>query len=502
MIVIGGNIEIFSKSEENILSIVGNNRVIIASTSYSPRVILINKKCYNVSEISNGDITLEEELVDVKIGDTVVIPSTIEDLLLSSSNDEVVETNSNIYRVNKDVIISGFFFLENSTMFFDNSTVFKVYENGYFKVNRNYYNENDNNSPFSDGNATLIISGSYGRDAYRKDGYCPANDNSVLDLNNTDIYNISEVRSDFDLRYDSTVNFFNVKLFGTKYSYHHINTPKIRIYNFSVIDSYSIELLQSPIDMDKFSSMNCYYGLSFYPPSSVEYVEIKNSSITNSTYTIKRNRNSNILLVDPTFDLTGGFSGLTPIKVCYSLIDNIMDENGDGIQGVKIEYYSQEYEVIGLDVSRKKIKLNKPNLSFVHFRIGENIILKSKEDDLSKGDVFTISNIISDCLYVESNISNQYVDPVVHLVEERVTDEKGKAEDVYIPVKYMQYGSNQVELYGNSRRIIYINDTEKESIIKPVIKNNFKLLTYSGSGVGVRKTSELSNNFFFVFCNT
>ena len=504
MIIIKEDIEIFNKDKIEITDIINENTVTISHFDKTITIVLINNKCYNVISYSNSKLILKEKIENVYIGNYIIIPTRIEDLLLASKNDEVLEIKSNIYKICKNIIISGFFYCENVILYFDDDTVFKIYENGYFKVNKTYYNENDNNSPYSDSHSTIILSGSYGRDCYKINNICPVNDKSYFDLNNVDIHNISEKRSDFDLRYESIVKFFNVKLFGTKYSYHHMNTPNIWIYNFTVIDSFSFELLQSPIEMDKFNSLNCNYGLSFFPPSSVDFVEIKNSFISNSIFTIKRNSNSNILLIDPTFDLSGGVSGIAPIKVCYTLEDKVIQDNGESLEYKKINYYGQSYNVVGIDSIKNKIKLDTQNLYFVHFMISDKILIKERMNETYDGDIFEISNIISDSLFVNTTILNTYIDPVVHLIQQGITDLNGII-NVKIPVKFMSYKSNKIEVYEKTTRVVYNEKDIKISKITPIIKNKSSILMYdnnNNNNITIKKTNDLSTDFFFIFCNS
>ena len=523
-VFINDEIIINSKKIYEIINITNEDTLVIDDFEPYIGIILINKKIYNILEYDKNNIKLKENILlnNIKTGDEIILPSRMSDIMSEVKNEEVVEIKKNIYKILRDVKINGFFYEEDVILYFDEETNFKINNGGYFKLNKTQLNSYNDNSPYSSTHCTIIITGPYKRDCYRTNGICPVNDGGYMDFNNVNIYNLSDskkTRSDFDFRIGSYIILYNVKLFGMDDSYHHINTENIKIYNFTVVDSYSVELLQSPIEMDNFNSLNCHYGLSFYPPSNIDFVEIKNSFISDSIEKIKRNKNSNILLTNPTFDLIGKYSGSTPVKVCYTQIDQLLDNNANYLTNVDIKYIGSGYSVKSMDTNKNKIKLNESHINFIHLKKNDLILLRNVDNNIYDGETFTITDIIGDSIFVDSEIKNDYNDGTVHELQLRNTDENGIVEEVYIPIEYMNKSSNEIEKYGEVTRVVYDENgvVNNVSIVKPYLKNKTTLIflennnsdnggsdisdNSSSKKLKVKSVKSYNSNFFFNFCN-
>jgi len=313
--------------------------------------------------------------------------------------------------------------------------------------------------------STITTTGSYGRDNYRSSqDISVINGTGYMSLNSVWWYQKTSSRSDWDLTINSKIFLYNVALIGPTNAYHHLNSAHCYIDGFNVIDSYSVELLQSPIYIDRFSSLNCHFGLSFYPPSNIPFVSLSNCKIENSTYTIKRNNRSNIKLINPVMHMEEvSLNGSTPISIYYETSDKLTDENGGIIDGSTITYLYQPFncDIESSSVINVVSDLIEQTVDFICFMVGDKVYVSDEKHGDWLGETTTITSISGKRIEVDPPIYNDYDLSSVTISKkiEKVTNSDGDIFNVEIPFGFYERGSSVFKKFEATRKLFHIGPT-------------------------------------------
>ena len=464
------NIKITSYKQKININIIDDYKIII-NTEYNIKIddcIAINNNYYCFNKIDNDTYTTDCKINMIDFFSKEAYQFwTIYDIENSCEilNDHIPK----IYKLDKDLIIEGLFYLTNLDFYLE-----RIYVNdgGVFKINKNIKNSDE--KIIESELVKIVTKNSYGRDTYRSSkNDSLANKNSKLILNSVWWYQIPTKRSDFDLKYESIVNLYNFKLFGTKDAYHHLNSFSCILYNITILNSYSIELLQSPISMEKFKTVNCHYGISFYPPN-IPFVTISECEIINSNTTIKRNSRSNLLLVDPIIDFENiSFNGSVPISIHYSTKDKLIDEMGFPIPNSTVIYMYQKYNISNINKNVITItdESAPDDLYFISFLIDDNVYISDQSHGDLNGEKKIITKISNNKITLDLELENDFDTSTVYIRKyfEFVTDVDGSLPKINIPFSYYEKGSSIKKYYKSSVKIVQFNGTYQKYNINGVL---------------------------------
>lgn len=381
-----------------------------------------------------------------------------------------VSINLNTLVFEKTLVINeGGVYFEDINLYFINESKIHINSGGYFKVNPLI--KNRSNEVLKINFATITTTGSYGRDNYRSsNGISVINGTGYMSLNSVWWYQKTSSRSDWDLNLDTKVYLYNVFLVGPTSAYHHLNSTHCYIDGFTVMNSYSVELLQSPIYIDKFSSLNCHFGLSFYPPSSIPFVSLSNCRIEKSAVTIKRNNRSNIKLINPVMHIEEvTLSGSTPISIYYETSDKLTDEHGNSIEGSPITYLYQPFECDITSPSSITVtsELIEQTVDFICFSVGDEIYVSDEKHGDWLGETTTITSISDKIIEVDPPLSIGYIPESVSISKkiEKITDVNGDIFNVEIPFGFYERDSTVFKKFDPTRKLFHIGPVVFKQIV-------------------------------------
>ena len=375
--------------------------------------------------------------------------------------------------------------------------------------------------PLSTHLVKIITTGSYGRDNYRSSiDTSVVNNNGTLDLNSVWWYQDVSNRSDWDLRENTNIVLLNTNLVGSSDAYHHILSKNCKIDNFTVINSYSIELMVTPVFIRSFKSINCHYGLSFYPPGSTPSIKLYNVDIKNSTVTIKRNNRSNIELIDPIINVDKmSVTGTTPIKISHSTNDKVVDHLGSPLSNIIVTYLYEKLSIVSVD--NEEITLE-ANVEFIYLMSGDDIYISDTDKNDYMGEYKTVKSVNGKGIVLDTPLYQQY-DELTMYVQKKVSsmsDEKGNVSPLEIPYAFMETGSDIINYYNavtklysvdgkNHKQIVFaykgINDIIQSSLTQQEENDTHEQLTrientVSGIFNNTNKTSDIG--FYTAFVST
>lgn len=362
----------------------------------------------------------------------------------------------------KNILVTGGLFLEDCSLYLDSSSKLHI-NDGTLKVNRCIYNSQG--IPISTNLVQIVTTGSYGRDNYRQDGNkSVVNGTGTLDFNTLWWRQNSASRSDWDLTENSNVTLLNTRLIGTKDAYHHILSKNCIIDGFTVLNSYSIELMVTPVFIRSFQSIACHYGLSFYPPGNTPYVKIYNASLQDPVVHIKRNNRSNIILVDPSINLnTLLVTGSTPIKVMHSTSDKIVDHLGNPMSDILITYLYQK--ILIQSVNEKQITLSEFS-EFVHFSEGDSVYVSDSKKNEHGGEIKKVTSVYKNIVIIDSELEQSYGDNMyIRKKLSQTSDTNGDVPPLEIPYAYMERDSDELKYYKAITKLYSINgENHKQTV--------------------------------------
>jgi hypothetical protein len=458
------------------------------SSDLNNKIILIGNNHYEIQShnIENNILTLKSEVyLNDRYEDKAYLFFDKYDLINSGYFSE----NLTGIITDKNLIITGGLFLEDCSLYLDSGSKLYV-NNGTLKVNRVMYNSIG--IPISTNLVKIVTTGSYGKDNYRQSGNkSVVNGTGTLDFNTLWWCQDSESRSDWDLTENSKVTLLNTRLIGPNNAYHHILSKNCTIDGFIVLNSYSIELMVTPIFIRAFQSINCHYGLSFYPPGNTPFIKLYNVGIQQSVVHIKRNNRSNIVLVDPSIDLTTMIvSGSTPIKVLHSASDKIVNHLGEPLNNILITYLYQPIHVNHM--SGKTIDLSE-YVEFIHFIEGDTIYVSDSNKSDHLGELRTVVSVSDNIIEIDSVLSQTY-DVGTFSVRKHISytsNEQGDVPSIEIPYAFMGRDSNILKYYNVITKIYSIKgENHKQTIF--AYKGSTDVIQSSM----LNQSSDTSNNVY------
>ena len=367
------------------------------------------------------------------------------------------------YVCTKNLQVSGFLYLNNTSILFDDCRVF-VYGSGILQCGDLV--SNSLNEPLRTKGIKMTftgVNGSYGRDNWRSDS-TPGivNDDATLILAQADVLINTPTRSDFDFTENTTVMIVNSILSGHATSYHHLNSNNMSINNFSVYDATSIELQKSPVFMKGMRSINCQYGLSFYPTNATleAPVYIYDLDIINPVeYMIKRNTLSGLVLVNPMLRDFDNITtnGIAPLKVHFTTTDNITDQTAEPVRNAMVNYFHSKTTTT---IDQDQL-LRLPQTALFTYVTPENTIyLTDTEKGFVGGETLTIDNIDNDLIFTNEAITKTYVDPIIYVKSTRISNNDGSLDPVQIPYGYIARGEVEFRLFDPPVKHIVHNGDE------------------------------------------
>ena len=431
--------------------------------------IEINGEVFVILSFVNSVGTLDQAVpIELKEQKTANLFYNIADFVALENSSITINLNTLVFE--KSLVINeGGVYFEDINLYFMNNSKIHINSDGYFKVNPLITNRS--NEVLKGNLATITTTGSYGRDNYRSSNNISViNGTGYMSLNSVWWYQKTSSRSDWDLNLNTTVYLYNVFLIGPNSAYHHINSTHCYIDGFTVMNSYSVELLQSPIYIDKFSSLNCHFGLSFYPPSSIPFVSLSNCRIEKSDITIKRNNRSNIKLINPVMHIEEvTLSGSTPISIYYETSDKLTDENGNSIEGSTITYLYQPFdcEIVSPSSITITSELIERTVEFICFSVGDKVYVSDEKHGEWLGETTTITSISGKNIEVSPPLSVDYSPESVSVSKkiEKITDSNGDIFNVEIPFGFYERDSEVFKKFGTTRKLFHIGPVVFKQIV-------------------------------------
>jgi hypothetical protein len=376
------------------------------------------------------------------------------DLILNGA----VDTATGIVLDKNLVIQNTGLYLHDCVLLLSNNSILQVNSGGCLKTNPIKFNNGGN--VIKTGLVTITTTGTYGKDNYRKIDKSVVNGNGRLIMNSTWWYQKSASRSDWDITELSTVKLYNFVLSGNSGAYHHLASKNATIDGLIIMDSYSIELMQTPVFMRGFQSINCYYGLSFYPPTGTPVVASHNTEIHNSTITIKRNSRSNLKLINPVIDFSNAtFTGSCPIQICYSTSDKLIDTYGNPIPNQHINYLHEPVPVLAITDTTLITNPDTGEINFIYCMPGDSVYVSDSKKGYSGGEYVTVDAINLKTLLINKKLLNEYdIDTcTIRKVIPRISSSDGGVDPVNIPYGFYPRASNVLQLYKPVEKVYFIN---------------------------------------------
>lgn len=432
------------------------------NSDLSGRFIMIGNDYYDVKShnIPDNYLILEDEIKNEYLTQTTAKLFFDKTDLINSEHFYVSPTG---IVAEKNLVVTGGLFLENCTVCFTNNCKILV-NGGVLKANRAIYN--DFLIPLSTHMVKIITTGSYGRDNYRSSSDTSVvNGDGTLDLNSVWWYQDVSSRSDWDLRENTNIVLLNTNLVGSSDAYHHILSKNCKIDNFTVINSYSIELMVTPVFIRSFKSINCHYGLSFYPPGSTPFVKLYNVDIKNPTVTIKRNNRSNIELIDPIIDLNKlSVTGTTPIKILHSTNDKVVDHLGSPLSNMLVTYLYEKLNIVS--VNNNELTMS-ATVEFIHLMDGDDIYISDNDKNDYKGEYKTVKSVNGKLIVLETPLYQQYDESTMFVQKKMgsLSDEKGNVPPLEIPYAFMETGSDTINYYNAVTKLYSVDGKNHKQIV-------------------------------------
>jgi hypothetical protein len=362
--------------------------------------------------------------------------------------------------LNKNIIINGGLYLDSCILKLTGGSKIHVNDTGRLKVNKIVKDSSGN--VMRTALTKIITTGDYGGDNYRTTNTSVINGNGTMVLNTVWWYQETTRRSDWDLTSNSNIWLYNSVLIGPSSSYHHILSGNLTIDDFTIMNSYSVELMQTPIYMNKFRSINCHYGLSFYPPSSTPFVTMSNTVIEHSTVTIKRNSRSNLKLVNPSIDFDNiTFSGSIPIKICYTTYDRVLTTDGMPASNVAVNYLFEAVPASVLD----NIVTTPFNTHFTHIMPGDVIYITDAEKGDYEGEYITVAGVSDNLVTLQTAPAVYNNTCTISVVVNAVSDTNGDVGEIEIPYGYYAKRSSTLVKYAPSRKLYYLNNKPQKNTV-------------------------------------
>ena len=403
-----------------------------------------------IKSVSGKTVIFKYPISHYVIPDAECYVSFMLDDILALEN---IEKCSVLYQLRKTLFINGFLYIHGVSLLFINCN-FYVGKDGLFQSGDILFDYTGEASKLAHTTITMVGKDAiyYGDNYKNKKHLSPVIENGKICFTNTDIISdiSSSLRSDFDFRENTTISLYNSTLSGTGSSYHHLNSNKMIICNFTVLNSTSVELLKKPISMKNFTTISCINGLSFLPVSQTLETPVyiyELNIIDYKKYTIKRNGYSGLIMVNPLFD---GFDkmemlGVAPIKVVYTSTDNLKDDKGVPITDHQIDYYHSKKDIT-INASNNRLIANE-NFLFNYVLPEDTLYVTDDEKGLSDGETFTIKSLNNTICTVNETITKTYTNPYFYVKISTVSDEYGNVGEVIIPAGYIKRSKNTYNKY-------------------------------------------------------
>jgi hypothetical protein len=444
--------------------------------NYTNRLIRIGSETRLVIDHVGEKIYIDYPFNEpVGSGDDYDISFSYQDLTVGTDLIEIVPDK--VFQIEKDLIVnnSGFFYIYDITLFFKNC-IFQVADGGHLQMGTIVW---DQKTPISGHgvNIKFFDGASYGRDAWRYVGKSVADATGTLVLSGVDVNFTDSIRSDFDFYRTSSVYLYNTNISGSIGSYHHLNSANMHLYNVKYTDATSVEFQYKPVNIYGFQTVRCVYGLSFYPPSSTDYVQVSNLFIYEpQTLFIKRNHNSSLQLINTDIPTDPAMTGSAPIQFAVSHQNRVLLNDSNPAVNATVSYVFEPLLVSSYSSTTLSFQ---NTVEFVKIKVGDYIQIQENNEmfkelvrnDLDLHQVTSIPSLNQ--IIVTPSIQTSFSSPVVNVVKRLTTDSEGNLDEILIPEAYIARSSNIIEYNGNIGMAISYGGTIEKHIIDP-LKNSFE----------------------------
>jgi predicted nucleic acid-binding Zn-ribbon protein len=297
----------------------------------------------------------------------------------------------------------------------------------------------------SRGCVLILENAGYGSDNYRKVGLSIAGDGGFLTLANTTVHMKGTVRNDFDLHPNSKVCMYDTTITGTPTSYHHFASKNAVLINVTVEDAFSVEFMETPIEVTGMNTVSCATGLSFY--SSEPHVFVNNLNVSNAKNAyLKRNNAGCLRLVDSFIPAAAIMTGRAAVQSSFSHWDSFVVGNSP-VSDAEVLYVLSDNLVI-YNKDGANIRLRGIPVQSQVFQ-GSTICFVKDGDTFDAGNAFTFNmytvtgiggqrDLILDRTPEETDVSAV----AIVVVEHRISDERGEAGKVLIPSEFIEFGKS------------------------------------------------------------